>query len=80
MIYTYILDVRKNFYKSMNIQKISDIDITNIKNKKTVFVSGVSGQTGSYMVEYLLKNTDYKIFGGARRCHCGVNRRAKNRT
>lgn len=34
---------------------------------KKVIVSGVSGQDGSYMVEYLLKNTDYIILGGIRR-------------
>lgn len=37
------------------------------KDKKTVFVTGVTGQDGSFMVDYLLKNTDYIIFGGARR-------------
>jgi GDPmannose 4,6-dehydratase len=37
------------------------------KDKKTVFVTGVTGQDGSFMVDYLLKNTDYIIFGGTRR-------------
>ena len=35
---------------------------------KKVFVSGISGQDGSYMVEYLLKNvSDVEVYGGARR-------------
>lgn len=34
---------------------------------KKVIVTGVTGQVGSYMVEYLLKNTDFKIFGAIRR-------------
>ena len=38
-----------------------------MNNNKTVFVTGVTGQDGSHMVDYLLKNTDYTIFGGARR-------------
>jgi GDPmannose 4,6-dehydratase len=35
-------------------------------NKK-VIVTGITGQTGSYMVDYLLKNTDYDIYGAIRR-------------
>ena len=35
-------------------------------NKK-VIISGVSGQDGSFMAEYLLKNTDYEIIGAMRR-------------
>jgi GDPmannose 4,6-dehydratase len=34
---------------------------------KKVIITGVSGQDGSYMVEYLLANTDYQIFGMVRR-------------
>tara|TARA_R110002167_G_scaffold110122_8_gene280442 strand:- start:323 stop:1351 length:1029 start_codon:yes stop_codon:yes gene_type:complete len=34
---------------------------------KVIITTGVSGQDGSLMVDYLLKNTDYKIFGGVRR-------------
>lgn len=36
-------------------------------NVKKVIVTGANGQTGSYMVEYLLKNTNYKIIGTIRR-------------
>ena len=34
---------------------------------KKVIVTGVTGQVGSYMVDYLLANTDYKIYGAIRR-------------
>lgn len=34
---------------------------------KVVIVTGVTGQDGSLMVDYLLENTDYKIYGGVRR-------------
>ena len=34
---------------------------------KKVIVTGVTGQDGSHMVDYLLSNTDYKIYGTARR-------------
>tara|TARA_B000000557_G_C20812579_1_gene461036 strand:+ start:4700 stop:5773 length:1074 start_codon:yes stop_codon:yes gene_type:complete len=34
---------------------------------KKVIVTGVTGQDGSHMVDYLLKNTDYKIYGSIRR-------------
>lgn len=34
---------------------------------KKVIVSGVTGQFGSFMVDYLLKNTDYEIYGMIRR-------------
>jgi len=50
----------------MEIYNISDAKKF-MNDKKTVFVTGVTGQDGSHMVDYLLKNTDYTIFGGARR-------------
>lgn len=34
---------------------------------KKVIVTGVTGQDGSYMVEYLIKNTDVQVFGVVRR-------------
>ena len=34
---------------------------------KKVIATGVTGQDGSHMVDYLLKNTDYLIYGTARR-------------
>jgi GDPmannose 4,6-dehydratase len=50
----------------MEIFNISDAKQF-MTDKKTVFVTGVTGQDGSHMVDYLLKNTDHIIFGGARR-------------
>jgi GDPmannose 4,6-dehydratase len=38
-----------------------------VSGKKVVIITGVTGQDGSFMADYLLKNTDYEIFGGARR-------------
>lgn len=50
----------------MNIADVSEI-LSTLKNEKKVFITGVTGQDGSHMVDYLLKNTDCMIFGGARR-------------
>lgn len=36
-------------------------------NSKKIIVTGVTGQDGSHMVDYLLKNVDCKIFGSLRR-------------
>lgn len=50
----------------MNILNINDV--ANIpRNNDIIFVSGVTGQDGSYMVDYLLENTSAMIIGGARR-------------
>ena len=51
---------------TMEILNISDAKSL-IGNNKVVFVTGVTGQDGSFMVDHLLKNTNYLIFGGARR-------------
>lgn len=55
-------------------KKIDTVNILNIDEasklltgKKTCIVTGVTGQDGSYMVDYLLKNTDLYIVGGVRR-------------
>lgn len=53
-----------------NILSISDAKIIrdkNNKNKPVVIITGVSGQDGSHMVDYLLEKTDALIFGGVRR-------------
>jgi len=50
----------------MDIYNIDDINSL-IKGKKVIFVTGVTGQDGSFMVDYLLDKTDYFIVGGARR-------------
>lgn len=38
-----------------------------INNRKVVFITGVTGQDGSHLVDYLLKTTDHFIIGGVRR-------------
>ena len=47
----------------LNIEDASNI----INGRKVIIVTGVTGQDGSFMVDFLLKNTDYLIFGGVRR-------------
>ena len=64
--------MQSNLYNS---KKIDTVDILNInkafkilKKQKCIVITGVTGQDGSHMVDYLLKNTkDYIIFGGVRR-------------
>jgi GDPmannose 4,6-dehydratase len=56
----------KNEEVTMEILNITDAKNI-IGNNKVVFVTGVTGQDGSHMVDFLLKTTDYLIFGGARR-------------
>ena len=51
---------------TMEILNINDAKVL-IGTNKVVFVTGVTGQDGSHMVDHLLKTTDYIIFGGARR-------------
>jgi len=51
---------------SMDILNINDAKVL-IGTNKVVFVTGVTGQDGSHMVDHLLKTTDYLIFGGVRR-------------
>ena len=38
-----------------------------MSTSKKVIVTGITGQDGSYMVDYLLENTDHEIFGMVRR-------------
>ena len=63
-----------NFTETYFGKKIDTANILNIddackliNNRKVAIVTGVTGQDGSHMVEYLLKNTDLLIFGGVRR-------------
>ena len=56
----------KNEEVTMEILNITDAKNI-IGNNKVVFVTGVTGQDGSHMVDFLIKTTDYLIFGGARR-------------
>lgn len=41
--------------------------ITGTVGRKKIIVTGVTGQDGSHMVDYLLKNVDCEIFGAVRR-------------
>lgn len=56
----------KESYEIMKILSIEEAKSA-AKNKKSVIITGVTGQDGSFMADYLLKHTDYEIFGGARR-------------
>jgi GDPmannose 4,6-dehydratase len=49
-----------------NVLNIEDAT-TELSGKRICIVTGVTGQDGSYMVDYLLKNTDLHIVGGVRR-------------
>jgi GDPmannose 4,6-dehydratase len=49
-----------------NILSIEDASYL-INGRKVIIITGVTGQDGSLMVDFLLKNTDYLIFGGVRR-------------
>jgi len=63
-----------NFKETYYGKKIDTANILNIDDasrlingRKTCIITGVTGQDGSHMVEFLLKNTDLVIFGGVRR-------------
>tara|TARA_B110001450_G_scaffold191639_1_gene179852 strand:- start:3842 stop:4984 length:1143 start_codon:yes stop_codon:yes gene_type:complete len=62
----------KNLYNSKKIDTVNILNIDKalkiLGDKECIIVTGVTGQDGSHMVDYLLKNTkDYIIFGGVRR-------------
>jgi GDPmannose 4,6-dehydratase len=50
----------------MEVLNIKDVQGF-INNRKVVFITGVTGQDGSHLVDYLLESTDHFIIGGARR-------------
>ncbi len=52
-------------YGRMKINNIHDIVLP--AKGPVVFITGVTGQDGSHMVDYLLKNTEASVIGGARR-------------
>ncbi len=64
------LAIKETYYgkkiDTANILSIEDASKI-INNRKVIIVTGVTGQDGSLMVDFLLKNTDYLIFGGVRR-------------
>jgi GDPmannose 4,6-dehydratase len=60
--------------KDYTSKKIDNMNVINIdtaalfaRDKNCVIVTGVTGQDGSHMVDFLLKNTDLEIFGCVRR-------------
>jgi GDPmannose 4,6-dehydratase len=64
----------QNLKDTYHGKKIDTANILNIEDatklingRKTCIITGVTGQDGSFMVEYLLKNTNLLIFGGVRR-------------
>jgi GDPmannose 4,6-dehydratase len=61
----------KKIYMSKKIDNANVLNIEDAANKlhgkKICIVTGVTGQDGSYMVDYLLENTDLYIVGGVRR-------------
>jgi GDPmannose 4,6-dehydratase len=63
------LPTKDYFSKKIGTMNILNIDTAAqiASNKKCVIITGVTGQDGSHMVDYLLKNTDLLIFGCIRR-------------
>lgn len=55
----------KESYEIMKILSIEEAK--KLANGNAVIITGVTGQDGSFMADYLLKNTNYQVFGGARR-------------
>jgi GDPmannose 4,6-dehydratase len=51
----------------MQVYNVKDVIPFLCNNKKTVFITGATGQDGSHMIDYLLENTNHNIIGGARR-------------
>ena len=63
-----------SFMETYHGKKIDTANILNIDDasklldgRKVVVITGVTGQDGSHMADYLLKHTNYIIFGGVRR-------------
>ena len=53
--------------KSIRDEYIKNLSQDDKFSNKVIIVTGVTGQDGSHMVDYLLKNTNALIFGGVRR-------------
>lgn len=62
-------NIRETLYnkKIDTVNILSIFDLIPFKNKENIVVTGVTGQDGSHMVDFLLKNTEYNVFGGVRR-------------
>lgn len=63
-------NIKETYYgkkiDTANILSIEDASKI-INNRKVIIVTGVTGQDGSLMIDFLLKKTNYLIFGGVRR-------------
>lgn len=73
--------ISKNIQETLYGKKIDTANILSVSDAKTIrdnklkkniyakviIITGVTGQDGSHMVDYLLENTDAIIFGGVRR-------------
>jgi GDPmannose 4,6-dehydratase len=58
--------MNKESYDLMRILSIEEAKKF-LSERPVVIITGVTGQDGSFMVDYLLKHTNCEIFGGARR-------------
>jgi len=70
VIYNNMKNLKETYYgKKIDHMNILNIDDATkwLQGKSCVVVTGVTGQDGSHMVDYLLKNTDYVVFGCVRR-------------
>lgn len=56
-----------NILSISEAKAIRDARLKKSINTNIVIITGVTGQDGSHMVDYLLKNTDVLVFGGVRR-------------
>ena len=45
---------------------VPDYDHSNLNKTNKVFITGITGMVGSHLTDFLLKNTDWKIYGLAR--------------
>lgn len=76
-LYSILVIIRvmnsENLQETLYNKKIDTMNILNIndakqyKGKTNIVITGVTGQDGSHMIDYLLKNTDAVVFGGVRR-------------
>lgn len=65
------MNIEETYFK----KKIDTVNILNVNDSikfkreggKCVIITGVTGQDGSHMVDYLLKNTNFVLFGCVRR-------------
>jgi GDP-D-mannose dehydratase len=65
------MNIEETYFKkkidTVNILNVNDCIKMKRDGIKCVIITGVTGQDGSHMVDYLLKNTDFILFGGVRR-------------